>query len=114
MPTYEYECLRCGHKFEEFQEITARPRSRCPQCRGKVRRLISAGAGIVFKGSGWYSTDSRRSAANGPAPEKPAEGAAAEKPTAAEATKSAAADAAKSAKAGASRGRGRGKSSGSS
>ena len=60
MPTYDYECSRCGHTFEEFQSITARPRSRCPQCRGKVQRLIGAGAGIVFKGSGFYVTDSRK------------------------------------------------------
>ncbi len=59
MPTYEYECQRCGHKFEEFQSITAAPRSRCPVCRGKVQRLIGGGIGIVFKGSGWYATDSR-------------------------------------------------------
>jgi putative FmdB family regulatory protein len=61
MPTYEYECRRCGHLFEEFQSITAPPRSRCPRCRGKVERLISAGAGIVFKGSGFYVTDARKS-----------------------------------------------------
>jgi len=60
MPTYEYECLKCGHAFEEFREITAAPRARCPLCRGKVRRLISGGVGIVFKGSGWYATDARR------------------------------------------------------
>lgn len=66
MPTYEYECLKCSHAFEEFREITAAPRARCPLCRGKVRRLISGGAGIVFKGSGWYATDGRRKGA-GPA-----------------------------------------------
>lgn len=60
MPTYEYECLKCGHAFEEFRAITAAPRARCPLCRGRVRRLISGGAGIVFKGSGWYSTDGRK------------------------------------------------------
>jgi putative FmdB family regulatory protein len=59
MPTYEYECLKCNHTFEEFKEITAAPRSRCPRCRGKVQRLISGGAGFVFKGSGWYATDAR-------------------------------------------------------
>jgi len=60
MPTYEYECLKCAHAFEEFKEITAAPRARCPLCRGKVQRLISGGAGFVFKGSGWYATDARR------------------------------------------------------
>jgi putative FmdB family regulatory protein len=59
MPTYEYECLKCSHTFEEFKEITAAPRARCPRCRGKVQRLISGGAGFVFKGSGWYATDAR-------------------------------------------------------
>lgn len=59
MPTYEYECLKCGHAFEEFKEITAAPRARCPRCRGKVQRLVSGGASFVFKGSGWYATDAR-------------------------------------------------------
>ena len=60
MPTYEYECNACGHKFEEFQSITAAPLRKCPRCRKrKVRRLISAGAGVLFKGSGFYQTDYR-------------------------------------------------------
>lgn len=60
MPTYEYECLECGATFERFQSITARPVRRCPVCRkGKVRRLIGAGAGLIFKGSGFYATDYR-------------------------------------------------------
>jgi putative FmdB family regulatory protein len=59
MPTYEYECDKCGHKFEVFQSMTEPPRKRCPKCRGKVRRLIGGGAGIVFKGSGFYITDYR-------------------------------------------------------
>jgi len=59
MPTYEYECQRCGHTFEEFKSMTAAPRQRCPLCRGKVQKLISGGAGILFKGSGFYVTDSR-------------------------------------------------------
>ena len=60
MPTYEYECLKCGDVFEEFQSITDPPRQRCPKCRGKVRRLVGNGVGVVFKGSGFYATDSRR------------------------------------------------------
>lgn len=60
MPTYEYECRKCGLNFEEVKPITAPPRRRCPQCRGKVQRLIGSGVGIVFKGSGFYVTDSRR------------------------------------------------------
>jgi len=60
MPTYEYECEACGHRFEKFQSITARPIRRCPRCdRQKVRRLIGGGAGILFKGSGFYQTDYR-------------------------------------------------------
>ena len=59
MPTYEYECDKCGHKFEVFQSMTEPPRRRCPKCRGRVRRLVSGGAGIVFKGTGFYATDYR-------------------------------------------------------
>ena len=59
MPTYEYECEKCGHRFEVFQSMTEPPRKRCPKCRGKVRRLVGGGAGIVFKGSGFYTTDYR-------------------------------------------------------
>jgi len=59
MPTYEYECTRCGLVFEEFKPMSAPRRERCPECRGKVERLISGGMGIVFKGSGFYKTDSR-------------------------------------------------------
>jgi len=59
MPTYEYECLRCGHVFERFQKMTDEPLKRCPKCRGKIRRRIGAGAGIIFKGSGFYTTDYR-------------------------------------------------------
>jgi len=59
MPTYEYECERCGHRFERFQSMTDAPVRRCPECRGKTRRLIGTGAGIIFKGSGFYETDYR-------------------------------------------------------
>src|SRR3954463_5502871 len=60
MPTYEYKCDACGHEFERFQPITAQPIRRCPQCgKAKVRRLISTGAGLIFKGSGFYITDYR-------------------------------------------------------
>jgi len=61
MPTYEYECQKCGHRFEVFQSMSEAPRKRCPKCRGKVRRLVGGGAGIVFKGSGFYTTDYRSS-----------------------------------------------------
>jgi putative FmdB family regulatory protein len=60
MPTYDYECDGCGHRFEEFQSMTAPAIRKCPKCRkNKVRRLIGAGAGIIFKGSGFYQTDNR-------------------------------------------------------
>src|SRR5688500_7961300 len=63
MPTYEYQCDACGHKFEKFQSIKADPIRACPQCRkNKVRRLISTGAGLIFKGSGFYITDYRSDA----------------------------------------------------
>lgn len=57
MPTYEYICKNCGYEFEEFQSISAEPISICPKCKGRVERKISAGAGLVFKGSGFYITD---------------------------------------------------------
>lgn len=60
MPTYEYECPDCDHRFERFQSITARPVRRCPACgRRRVKRLIGAGGGLIFKGSGFYTTDYR-------------------------------------------------------
>ena len=60
MPTYDYECENCGHHFEQFQSITARPIRKCPECgKLKLHRLIGAGAGIIFKGSGFYQTDYR-------------------------------------------------------
>src|SRR5437868_4644433 len=60
MPTYEYKCDACGYEFERFQPITSAPVKRCPQCgKAKVRRLISTGAGLIFKGSGFYITDYR-------------------------------------------------------
>jgi len=60
MPTYEYICNKCQHEFEQFQSMKARPVRKCPKC-GKlsVQRLIGAGAGIIFKGSGFYQTDYR-------------------------------------------------------
>jgi putative FmdB family regulatory protein len=60
MPTYVYECERCEHHFELLQGITEPPRQRCPRCRGKVRRLLSPGGGLIFRGSGFYETDYKR------------------------------------------------------
>jgi putative FmdB family regulatory protein len=60
MPTYEYECPKCGHRFERFQSITDKPVKTCPKCKGrKVKRLIGTGGAILFKGSGFYATDYR-------------------------------------------------------
>lgn len=67
MPTYEYVCEKCGHRFEKVQPISARPLAICPKelCarrrwgKGKVKRAISAGGGLIFKGSGFYTTDYR-------------------------------------------------------
>jgi putative FmdB family regulatory protein len=60
MPTYEYQCDACGHKFEKFQSITSTAVKKCPKCgKNKVRRLISSGAGVIFKGGGFYQTDYR-------------------------------------------------------
>jgi putative FmdB family regulatory protein len=67
MPTYEYVCEKCGHQFEKIQPISAKPLTCCPEdmCpqkrwgRGKVKRAISAGGGLIFKGSGFYTTDYR-------------------------------------------------------
>lgn len=58
MPTYEYRCGRCGHQFEEFQSIKANPLKTCPECKTEnLKRLLGAGAGLIFKGSGFYITD---------------------------------------------------------
>jgi putative FmdB family regulatory protein len=60
MPTYEYRCTACNHEFERFHSITAAPIKRCPQCgKAKVKRLMGTGAGVIFKGSGFYTTDYR-------------------------------------------------------
>jgi putative FmdB family regulatory protein len=67
MPTYEYVCEKCGHQFEQFQSISAKPLATCPETactqkrwgKGKVKRAISGGAGLLFKGSGFYITDYR-------------------------------------------------------
>lgn len=61
MPTYEYECQSCGHRFEIFQSMKDDRLTDCPEadCDGKVKRLLGTGAGIIFKGSGFYQTDYR-------------------------------------------------------
>ena len=58
MPTYEYECSKCGHFFEEFQSMNDKPLTTCPVCRKRgLQRLIGVGAAVIFKGSGFYETD---------------------------------------------------------
>ena len=66
MPTYEYECEKCGKHFEKFQNMSDEPLKHCPECGGTVRRLIGAGAGIIFKGSGFYETDYKRGSTRAP------------------------------------------------
>ncbi len=63
MPTYDYRCDACEHQFEEFQSMKDEPLKKCPQCgKKKLQRLFGTGAGIIFKGSGFYQTDYRSSA----------------------------------------------------
>lgn len=57
MPTYEYECRECKHRFEVFQSMTDEPVKECTECGAEVRKLIQGGAGIIFKGSGFYKKD---------------------------------------------------------
>lgn len=75
MPTYEYECAACHHHFERYQAMTEAPVKKCPACgKQRVERLIAGGAGIIFKGSGFYETDYKHNDGkiSGEAPSKPA------------------------------------------
>jgi putative FmdB family regulatory protein len=89
MPTYEYECTKCGHHFDQFQSMRDLPLKKCPKChRSSLKRLVGGGAGLIFKGSGFYITDYRKpgqtrpsegeskpaSDANPAAPSKPSKG----------------------------------------
>ncbi len=60
MPTYEYECSYCGNQFEVVQKMTDKHLEKCPKCQKKVKRLISSGSGLIFKGKGFYATDYRK------------------------------------------------------
>ena len=60
MPTYEYACTKCGHEFEAFQSFSDDALTECPECKGEVSKVYS-NVGVVFKGSGFYKTDSRNS-----------------------------------------------------
>ena len=60
MPTYDYECEACGHRFEHFQSMSSKRLVTCPACKKrKLIRLVGSGAGVIFKGSGFYETDYR-------------------------------------------------------
>jgi len=60
MPTYDYQCERCGHEFELFQSISEQPKRKCPECgKNQLRRMFGTGAAVMFKGSGFYQTDYR-------------------------------------------------------
>ena len=65
MPTYQYACTACGHQLEAVQSFTDAPLTECPSCEGRLRKLYSS-VGVVFKGSGFYRTDSRAAATNSP------------------------------------------------
>lgn len=63
MPTYEYACINCGHRFDVRQSFNDDPISDCPKCGASVRRVLYP-AGVIFKGSGWYATDNRKGSAS--------------------------------------------------
>ena len=69
MPMYTYRCDKCGVRFDRIQSFSAQALRRCPECQGRVRQLIQP-AGIVFKGSGWYITDSKKKPAEAKAENK--------------------------------------------
>lgn len=71
MPTYQYACTACGHQLEAVQSFTDEPLTECPTCAGRLRKLFNS-VGIVFKGSGFYRTDSRTESDSGSAAGKPA------------------------------------------
>ena len=65
MPTYDYECKKCGHRLEAFQYFSEKPLKKCPACgKRSLNRLIGTGAAVIFKGSGFYETDYKRSRAS--------------------------------------------------
>lgn len=60
MPTYEYICDKCENKIEYFQRITEAPKTECPNCEGNLKKMVTIGAGVIFKGSGFYETDYKK------------------------------------------------------
>ena len=71
MPTYDYKCENCDHMFEYFQAMSDLLLKKCPECSGKIRRLVSGGSGLIFKGSGFYLTDYAKKNSNDKETEKP-------------------------------------------
>jgi putative FmdB family regulatory protein len=66
MPTYEYACQGCSHQFEQFQSIKDEPLVQCPKCKKrKLKRLVGSGAGLIFKGTGFYITDYKKKSGGG-------------------------------------------------
>lgn len=75
MPTYDYKCDKCGHSMETFHSITAKPLKKCPKCgKNGLKRLVGAGAALIFKGSGFYCTDYRKSGSTPPSSSASSEG----------------------------------------
>jgi putative FmdB family regulatory protein len=70
MPTYQYACTECGERLEVVQKFSDEPLTVCPACEGRLRKVFSP-VGVVFKGSGFYKTDSRPSSSSGSKPDKP-------------------------------------------
>ena len=73
MPHYDYRCKKCQHTFEVFQSMKDSPLEKCPQCGGRVERLIGMGGGIIFKGSGFYATDYKKPKGKEPKEAKPSD-----------------------------------------
>jgi putative FmdB family regulatory protein len=70
MPTYDYQCSACGHRFDELQSFSAAPLTKCPRCKkNRLQRLFGGGGAIIFKGSGFYETDYRRAGQKNGQPE---------------------------------------------
>jgi putative FmdB family regulatory protein len=71
MPTYEYQCKNCGHALEEFQSMSEEPLKRCPECgTDSLVRIMGSGSGLIFKGTGFYLTDYRKSSGSPSTPSK--------------------------------------------
>ncbi|MGE3798417.1 MAG: FmdB family zinc ribbon protein [Thermomicrobiales bacterium] len=73
MPTYHYRCINCAHEFDQFQKFSEDALTVCPECEGQIKRVLQP-VGIVFKGSGWYITDSRESSSGAAKAASPSSG----------------------------------------